>query len=75
MIYQNAKKGGPLVGSNFWTWGGYGKVRESKEAIWIEGDDFTGDPPQEPQGRNSVFVTDSSTIKILSKYCNLMNEL
>ena len=75
MIYQDSKKGGPLVGSNFWAWGGYGKVREPKEAVWETGDDFTGDPPQEPQGRNSVFVTDSSTIKILSKYCNLMNDL
>ncbi|MEJ2544242.1 MAG: cellulase family glycosylhydrolase [Calditrichaceae bacterium] len=75
MIYQDSKLNGPLVGSNFWAWGGFGKVREPREAVWKEGDDFTGDPPQEPQGRNSVFVSDTSTIKILSKYCNLMNEL
>ena len=75
MIYQDSKQGGPLVGSNFWAWGGFGKVRDPKEAVWIEGDDFTGDPPQEPQGRNSVFVSDSSTIEILSKYCELMNGL
>ena len=75
MIYENAKSGGPLVGSNFWTWGGFGKIRDPKEAIWREGDDFTGDPPQEPQGRNSVFITDTSTIKILSNYCNMMNGL
>ncbi|MBN1406979.1 MAG: cellulase family glycosylhydrolase [Calditrichaceae bacterium] len=75
MIYENSKNGGPLVGSNFWAWGGFGKVREPKEAVWKEGDDYTGDPPQEPQGRNSVFVTDSSTIEILSRYCELMNGL
>ena len=73
MIYEDSKLGGPLVGSNFWAWGGFGKVRDPKEAVWKEGDDYTGDPPQEPQGRNSVFVTDTTTIKVLSRYCKLMN--
>jgi len=74
-IYLDAKSGGPLVGSNFWAWGGFGKVRDPQEAAWEEGDDFTGDPPQEPQGRNSVFMTDASTIKVLLKYSELMNNL
>ncbi len=75
IIYENSKIGGPLVGSNFWGWGGYGKAREPKEAVWEAGDDFTGDPPQEPQGRNSVFSADSSTVKILEKYATLMKNL
>ncbi len=74
-IYKDSKNGGPLIGSNFWAWGGYGKAREPKEAIWEPGDDFTGDPPQEPQGRNSVFSADSSTINILEKYATLMKNL
>jgi len=74
-IYENSQKGGPLVGSNFWAWGGYGKARDSKDAIWKVGDDFTGDPPQEPQGRNSVFTADSTTVKILKKYGTLMKNL
>lgn len=74
-IYENALNGGPLVGSNFWTWGGFGKARDPKEAVWKKGDDFTGDPPQEPQGRNSVFAADSSTMKILEKYGGMMGNI
>lgn len=74
-IYDNSKSGGPLVGSNFWAWGGYGKARETETAVWKKGDDFTGDPPQEPQGRNSVFAADKSTIDILKKYSKMMLEL
>ncbi|MCA9735619.1 MAG: cellulase family glycosylhydrolase [Deferribacteres bacterium] len=74
-IVENARNGGPLAGSNFWTWGGFGKARDPQNAVWKQGDDFTGDPPQEPQGRNSVFVTDSSTVEVLKKYAGLMNEI
>jgi len=74
-IYQNASKGGPLMGSNFWAWGGFGKARETESAIWKYGDDYTGDPPHEPQGRNSVFASDSTTLKILKKYSELMQNI
>lgn len=74
-IYENAKKGGPLVGSNFWGWGGFGKARDPQQAVWKDGDDFTGDPPQEPQGRNSIFSTDTSTVELLKKYSTLMDGL
>jgi mannan endo-1,4-beta-mannosidase len=33
--------------------------------MWREGDPFVGDPPQEPQGRNSVFRSDTSTLRII----------
>ena len=75
LIYQNARVDGPFVGSNFWTWGGYGKARNPEEAVWRKGDAFTGDPPQEPQGRNSVFVKDTLTLEILKKYASKMNGL
>ncbi len=76
-IYENAKAGGPMAGSNFWTFGGYGIPAnpDKNESKWRDGDDFTGDPPQEPQGRNAVFVSDKSTIEILKKYANKMNTL
>ena len=64
-IQTNAVAGGPFAGSNFWTWGGYGRASDPDEAVWRRGDQFTGDPPQEPQGRNSVFATDASTLAIL----------
>lgn len=72
-ILENAKGGGPLVGSNFWAWGGFGKIRDPEDAIWKKGDDFTGDPPQEPQGRNSVFATDSATLKIIKTFSKKMS--
>ena len=34
--------------------------------FWEKGDDYMGDPVQEEQGLNSVFITDS-TIKIISE--------
>jgi len=71
-IYENSRAGGPLVGSNFWAWGGEGYPREVVEARWQKGDPYSGDPPQEPQGRNSVFSSDSSTISILTSYADKM---
>jgi mannan endo-1,4-beta-mannosidase len=71
-IYGNAKEGGPFAGSNFWAWGGYGAARDLENAMWLLGDDFTGDPPQEPQGRNSVFASDTSTHSILEEYARKM---
>lgn len=74
-MYQNAQKGRPIAGSNFWGWGGEGKARDSKTFIWQKGDDYTGDPPQEPQGRNCVFNSDASTIRIIESYARKMNQL
>ncbi len=74
-MYQNAQKGGPMAGCNFWSWGGEGKARDTKTFTWQKGDDYTGDPPQEPQGRNSVFSSDESTIRIIESYARKMNQL
>ena len=74
-ILENAEAGGPFAGSNFWTWGGYGRARNSDDPTWRRGDEFTGDPPQEPQGRNSVFATDRSTLAVVQRYASRMNAL
>ena len=76
-IYENSKVNGPMAGSNFWAFGGFGKPSnpDENESKWNKGDDFTGDPPQEPQGRNAVFVGDKTTIELLQKYAEKMNEL
>jgi mannan endo-1,4-beta-mannosidase len=71
-IHANAAAGGPFAGSNLWTWGGYGEASDPDEAVWRRGDQFTGDPPQEPQGRNSVFASDRSTLAILEQYAGMM---
>jgi mannan endo-1,4-beta-mannosidase len=63
-LEDSARVGGPLVGSNIWAWGGEGRAHHP-DGMWRPGDPFVGDPPQEPQGRNSVFVQDTSTLRIL----------
>lgn len=68
-IEQSVTTGGPLVGSNFWAFSGYGRA-DNSEYLWKPGDDFLGDPPQEPQGLNSVFETDVSTLAIIRKHSN-----
>lgn len=73
-VYDSALAGAPIAGTNFWTWGGFGRAKHN-DFIWQAGDDFTGDPPQEPQGLNSVFNTDTSTISVIKNYSVLMNAL
>ncbi|WP_083607950.1 glycoside hydrolase 5 family protein [Teredinibacter haidensis] len=72
-INHSVHSGGPFVGSNFWAWGGYGKALHD-DAVWRTGDKtFVGDPPQEPQGLNSVFASDESTLKIIREHANVIN--
>jgi len=74
LVYDSASAGAAIAGTNFWTWGGYGRAQHS-DFRWRKGDPFMGDPPQEAQGLNSVFDADSSTLIILKKYSHLMNSL
>ena len=57
-------KCGLFAGCNFWGWGGFAKPKHEN---WIPGDDYTGDPAQEQQGLNSVFITDKETLNIVKK--------
>lgn len=70
-IETQVKLESPLMGTNFWTWGGLGAA-QTAEFIWRPGDPFTGDPPQEPQGLNSVFSQDASTIELLRAHAQFM---
>lgn len=63
-----------LAGTNFWSWGGFGEA-QNKNFWWNEGDPFTGDPPQEPQGLNSVFATDESTLQIIKTHAKTIGTL
>lgn len=70
-VLESKKNNSPLQAANFWGFGGEGKAI-TKDGKWNEGDPLTTDPPQEPQGLNSVFSTDTSTLKIVKKYnCKL----
>lgn len=74
LIHQRASAGDAIAGTNFWTWGGYGRAGQA-DFMWAEGDDFTGDPPQEHQGLNSVFDTDASTIEVIKGHAEKMQRL
>ncbi len=73
-VYQHAKEGGPMAGCNFWAWSGEGRPAKPK-AVWKAGDDFTGDPPHEFQGWYSVYEKDETTIRVIKKYANMLNQL
>lgn len=63
-VFDEVADGGRLAGVNFWAWGGFA---QPEHQTWQLGDDYTGDPAQEAQGLNSVFVADSTTIAIIRK--------
>lgn len=66
-IVESRKNNGPLQAANFWGFGGEGKA-VTQDGKWKQGDPLTTDPPQEPQGLNSVFSSDKSTLEIVKKY-------
>ena len=65
-VILNKKSDGSLAGLNFWGFGGIAK-NNPNEKYWSLGDDFTADPPQEPQGLNTVFAKDKSTLELIKK--------
>jgi len=67
IVRDHVKKSSPLVGCNFWAWSGFAKPKHEQ---WQRGDDYAGDPPQEPQGLFSVFVSDKKTVKKIKKFAN-----
>jgi mannan endo-1,4-beta-mannosidase len=64
VLADSAAAGAPIAGSNFWGWGGSARGKNA-DNVWRKGDPFVGDPPQEPQGFNSVFLTDTTTRRLL----------
>jgi len=66
-IYNCAAAGDPICGTDFWAWGGEGRGQNA-DNFWQPGDPFTGDPPQEPQGLNSIFDTDKTTLEVIKAH-------
>lgn len=63
---------GPLRGSNVWSWGGLGRAQHG-DGKWSDGDrHYTGDPPQEPQGLNSIFDVDATTLDVLRAHARAL---
>lgn len=72
LVADNAEKGGYFAGCNFWGWGGFAQPKHEQ---WLVGDDYTGDPAQEAQGLNSVFVKDASTLKVIRSQVKRMQRI
>ena len=63
-VADSCKAGRALQGANFWTWGGEGRACAGKPDSAAA---LTGDPFCEPQGLNSVFDTDKSTLAVVAR--------
>jgi mannan endo-1,4-beta-mannosidase len=74
LIYRRARTGDAIAGYNFWAWGGAGRAAHA-DFMWQEGDDFTGDPPQEQQGLNSIFDSDVSSVLLIKEYSDKMHSI
>lgn len=74
VLEDSARAGAPIAGSNFWAWGGSEKAQHP-DGMWKRGDPFVGDPPHERQGLNSVFVSDTSTLRIIKQHAKKMERL
>ncbi|MBO4566170.1 MAG: beta-mannosidase [Bacteroidales bacterium] len=55
--YIFSRVGDALQGANFWGWSGFAQPLHTQ---WEHGDPYTGDPAQEAQGLNGVYITDST---------------
>jgi mannan endo-1,4-beta-mannosidase len=64
LLEESMHDNSPVAGSNFWSWGGFG-IPQHEDYRWRPGDPFMGDPPQEPQGLNSIFADDTTTMDII----------
>ena len=56
-------------GANIWAWAGRARPAAAE---WRRGDEFTGDPPHEPQGWYSIYDTDLSTLRVLERYARML---
>ena len=75
MVEKSARTGGPFVGTNFWAWGGQGRALHADYAMKAGDTSYVGDPPQEPQGRNSVFDSDATTLAVIAKHVAALKQL
>ena len=72
-VLESHKNKGVLQAANFWGFGGEGKA-VTPDGKWKPGDPLTTDPPQEPQGLNSVFSSDKSTLDLVKVFNNKLNK-
>ncbi|MFR9545396.1 MAG: beta-mannosidase [Rikenellaceae bacterium] len=73
IIVNSAANSGKLAGCNFWAWGGDAQQIEGQD-YWQSDMDYSGDPPQEEQGLNSVYMDDMTTIEIIKNATTQLNK-
>jgi mannan endo-1,4-beta-mannosidase len=64
LLTRQAASNGHVAGANFWAFGGAARPVRG-QVFWKDGDDYTGDPPMEEQGLNSVFDSDATTWRLI----------
>lgn len=72
-VLSSKQSQGYLAGLNFWAYGGFGYANPMSKGGWILGDDYLGDPAQEPQGLNTVFASDVKTLAIIARFNQLLS--
>jgi mannan endo-1,4-beta-mannosidase len=73
-VWQTLKNSGVIQGVNFWAYTGEARPRYPYGSLWKQGDQLLGDPPHEEQGWYGVYDSDKSTLEIIYKYSQLMND-
>ncbi len=71
---QSKASNGFIGGCNFWSFSGISRPLPG-QVFWKEGDEYSGDPPMEEQGLNSVFDSDSSTWKLIESFSKPTSKL
>ncbi len=64
-VEDSIASGGPIVGSNFWAWGGEERAAHDDFRFKPGDTAYLGDPPHEPQGWYSVLSGDESTKSLI----------
>ena len=73
-VLASARSAGRLAGCNFWTWSGFAE-QNPEHQFWQEGDALAGDPPQEAQGLNGVYLSDDSTVSVIRSYTDSLSRV
>lgn len=71
-VSASSRRGGPLVGSNFWAWGGESRAEHADHGFRSGDDAWLGDPPHEPQGWYSVYDSDASTAALVQNHATAL---
>ena len=73
-VTDSILNGACLAGTNVWSWGGFGLPHNISE-IEDNPEAYVGDQLAEPQGMNTIYVSDTSTIKIICEHLSQIRKI